>query len=149
VSELSCGYVTVEMGDGAKRQVVAFDLIANDEPLDCWRKIEVPTDDAPDQTRVGDAIESTPSEGIALSDAKDQRQLAWFTEARQFRLARLVELCELVDDLLGEADATKTTDCDCVSGADQPHCLSCQDNLAGIAGACRRDYLSSVHDPPL
>jgi hypothetical protein len=116
--------------------------------LDCGRKIEVPADDAPDQTGIGNAIQPTPIQGIGLGNAKDQRQRAWLTETRRFRLARLVDLRELMDDLLSEADAAKSADGDRVPRADQPYRISRRDNLAGVSGTRRRDYLSGLHDPP-
>ena len=78
------------------------------------------------------AIEAAPVEGVALTDAEKQRQVAWLAKVRQLGIARLVNLAELVNDLLSDADAAEPADRDRVAGANQAHCLARRHDLAGL-----------------
>jgi len=70
-------------------------------------KLKCAPDHALDEARLRKAIEAAPVEGVALTEAKKQRQVAWLAKVRQLRIARLVNLAELVNDLLSDADAAE------------------------------------------
>src|SRR6266403_269992 len=81
-------------------------------------------DHALDEARLRKAIEAAPVEGVALTDAEKQRQVAWLAKVRQLGIARLVNLAELVNYLLSDADAAEPADRDRVAGANQAHRLA-------------------------
>jgi len=149
MSRLAGGDVAKEVDDGSQRQVVGFNLVANHKPLDRGDEVEMPTNDAPDETRFIKSIEPAPGEGLALSHAEEQRQVAWSTEVRRLRVACLVNLAEFMNDLLGDTDAAKPADGNRIPGADQPDRLSRCYDLAGLALPGRWNDCRCAHWTPL
>jgi hypothetical protein len=67
-----------------------------------------------------------------LADGEEQGQISWLAEVPRILIACLVELCELVNDLFGEADATEPAGRDSVAGSDQSYRLARGYDLAGL-----------------
>src|SRR4029077_17678304 len=126
-------------------KIVTLNLVADDDLLDRRNEIKMSTDDPPDQARLREAIKPSAVERVALTDAEEQRQVARLAEIRRVRVARLVNLAELMNHLLGDADTTESADGDRIAGTDQPHRLACRNNLASFTRTRCRNNCGGAH----
>jgi hypothetical protein len=139
--------VAIEVHDRSEGQIVAFDLIVDDESLDRWREIEMAADHPFYEARLGDPIKSAPGERMGLSDPKKQGQVPGLPQRPRLGVLRLIKVREFVNDRLGEADPAESADRDRVPASDQTDRLARRDDFARVAGSCGRNDLGNRHDP--
>src|SRR4029077_10528360 len=139
--------VAIEVHDRSERQIVTFDLIADDEPLNRRCKIEMPADHAFYEPRLSDPVKSAPGERVALGDPKEQGQVPGLSKRPRLGVLRPIKVREFVDDRLGKPYPPESADRDRVPASDQTHRLACRDDFARVAGSCGRNDLGNSHHP--
>jgi hypothetical protein len=113
-----------KVADRAQRQVVALDLVADDQLLEFRRQNEVAADEALDEAGLRETIHAAALGRMGHPCCANQRQIARLAEAFGHCVVRLVELRKLADEHVGKADAEEPADDDGVAAMDQPHSLA-------------------------
>ena len=145
MARLARGDIAIKVRDRPQRQVIAFDLVADHKPLERGDEIAMPPDDALDEAGLREALSPRPVKGCPCPTHENNVRSRGLPKARQLCVARLVNLADLVNDLLGEPDAAEPADRDRIAAANQPHCLARRDDLAGLARSRRWNDRRGAH----
>ncbi len=135
MARLAAGDVAKQVADRPQRQVVALDLVADDELLQRRGRHEVAADEALDEPGLREPVHAAALGRMTHPGRREQRQAARLAETRAAFVVRLVEAGQLADDDVWKADTEEAADDDGIAAADQSDGVASRDDLVGRARA--------------